>query len=478
MTNDEDCRERARQRLAAAELADVLGVPVAAVDASTGPRRAGWLAAALVLAGVFVAGGVAWLRADDAASAVQEPRRFDPVYPWYEREFPWDRHTTHVRDAAAVAALPADATALSCYPSNVEVLDAVLVRPGVRILMLLDPLRRQGGASTDRWLPTGTWRRLAAMPDLEVLILAGGALVGVEDLRELRAAPKLRSLLVGGKEQGLRLDAELASTLVELPKLSTLMLWQCELTADGVAALSGLPHLDTLLLSAVDLDLETSAALARLRGLRMLLLERKPRAVAQSAAQMRHLASLPRLQVLDLSLQRIDDDTLRALPTQLEALALPSLEGVTPEGLRSLLSLRRLRSLTFRGLTLGELGAAKAELVEKLPLEQYGVLAGTIEPEVWRALQASTTLRGLSIRLPKELRSVVEQCARLRRLERLSLLGTQDAAPEDLAALRALPHLRRVDLVADNIPAPVAMDDERLEALRTCLGPNVEVVVR
>ncbi len=86
--NDEAVQERARERLLSAEIAEVLQVELAVIDAV---ERAPWrhhgrsLAAAVVLLGIVIAGGVAWLREHDSRLA-QQPQDAPSLRDWLGRQ--------------------------------------------------------------------------------------------------------------------------------------------------------------------------------------------------------------------------------------------------------------------------------------------------------------------------------------------------------------------------------------------------------
>ena len=91
--SDDVIKERVRERLAAAELASVLGVSVGEVeDRKEKPQWARWLVAATLLLGLGVAVGSAWLRSGDGEdSEAQNRGPIDVVNPWWHahvRQFP------------------------------------------------------------------------------------------------------------------------------------------------------------------------------------------------------------------------------------------------------------------------------------------------------------------------------------------------------------------------------------------------------
>ncbi len=85
--NDRAVSEGALERMVSAELAAVLQVDLAAIDAVEAAlprRRAGWLTAATVLLGAAIACGVAWLREHDATPA-QDPQPEPSLREWLGR---------------------------------------------------------------------------------------------------------------------------------------------------------------------------------------------------------------------------------------------------------------------------------------------------------------------------------------------------------------------------------------------------------
>lgn len=468
MRNERLVQQRARDRLFAAELAEVLGAPVREeVGAAAAPQPWNWLAAALVLFGVCVASGVAWLRAREALTEAQQPRGFDAVDPWYEHEPPWDAGgRRYVGHEAELPAVPSTTTDLAVDARRPPLLAAVIERPGVRRLHLV---------RNPRELDRATWQALGRMPDLEALILQPPLQVVAADLRELRAAPKLASLTISSEGT---FDTELAAAVVELPRLAMLALHRMELNAGGIAALSGLPHLERLFLDEVALDGDAAAALATLRGLRLLhVAGAGERATALLPAQVAPLAKLPRLEVLFLQNLQLEDAALAALPAQLRSLELPLLPDVTAAGFRALRRLTQLRSLSCSVPEAADARSALVEVLGALPLEHCRVhLRGAaLDSAVWGALQRLPNLRRLDVGSRHDLADVVARSAQLRSLVRLTLRCPELPAPEVLRPLVGHPRLRRLELSLANGPIRVAA--EPIAALRAVLGPGVELVV-
>lgn len=461
MNERETAMRLARERLFSAEFAEVLAVPIARVEQPE-PRwhRGSWLAAALVLFGVFVAGGVAWLRAREVATA-QEPRGFDPVFPSYEAEYPWVRGHTVVRDLTELVALPPEVCHLQLRRNDPDLLAAVVARPGVKKVHLM-----QFGS-----LNRETWQALGAMPELEELLLEGRSPVSAEDLRELRASPRLRVLMLASLD--CVLDADLGAALVELPRLSVLILSGMNVTPAGFTALAGLPCLEELVIERMPLEDEVVAAIAGLRSLRYLCIHGPDpsQSLEFTPWQMEQLASLRRLDALLLHNWKISDAAMRKVPLQIQSLVLGA-DKVSPAGVASLARLSRLRAFCWMGATDADLEAAKLGLVRKLPLEYVDRRFGGTTPEAWSALRSASALRGLAVRYERD---TVAEVVKLTSLERLRLHCTQLPGAAELAPLTTLAKLVRLDIYVDGATQPT---DKQLAPLRAALGPKIEIGVR
>lgn len=461
MNERETAMRLARERMFSAELAEVLAVPIARVEQPE-PRwhRGSWLAAALVLFGVFVAGGVAWLRAREVTTA-QEPRAFDPVFPSYEEGFPWVRDYTLVRDLAGLVALPPEVCHIRLRGSDPDLLAAVVARPGVKKLYLAE----FGGWNRE------IWQALGAMPALEELLLEGRSSVSPENLRELRALPGLRRLMLGSLD--CVLDADLGAALVELPKLSSLMLSAINVIPAGIASLAGLPCLEELAIERMPLEDEVVAAIAGLRNLRYLCIHGPDpsQSLEFTPRQMEQLASLGRLDALLLYNWKISDAAMQKVPRQVQSLVLGQ-DRVSPAGIASLVRLSRLRAICWMGATDAGLEAAKLGLVRKLPFEYVDWRFGGTTPEAWSAFHNASALRGLAVRYERD---TVSEVVKLTNLERLRLHCTQLPGAAELAPLTALAKLVRLDVYLDGATQPT---DNQLAPLRATLGPRIEIAVR
>lgn len=470
MSNDERIRVAASERLFDVELAEALDVRLAVASShERSQRRALWLAAATVLLGVFVAAGVAWLRAREDANAAQEPAAFDAVWPAFEQWHAW----VHVVGQEALTRVADDVTSLDVQLDDLDGITAVARCVGLRHLFLTVP--SDGRA---RGLLPATWRMLGALPQLESLYLPHDLQIRAVDLRELRTAPKLASLLLGGR--AVVLDANLAAALVELQRLSRLQLFDVEVTPAGLAGLAGLPGLEVLELGRADLSPAAIAAIAKLRQLRVVtLMGGPPRggsgARAQlSAEQMQQLASLPRLAVLGLQNCAVDASALAKLPPSLQWLGLEDVDGLTVAGIESLTRLKHLRTLSLgRDQQSSELLAAQVKLVRTLSLERFDCRNGTIGAAMWEALQRQPKLRGLAMRCPDDAAPDLSPCAKLPALERLILFFPKDLSPENLAPLRDHPKLRQVIAMCNP-----RLSSQQVAELRSCLGPRIEVQVQ
>jgi hypothetical protein len=132
--SDIEMRDAAEDRLMTAELTAVMASGVGA----TGDTRRRWrqlYAAALVLLGCAVTFGVAWsVRSPDTPA---QDRPFDPVDPWYEREWPYEGLAGLVRPVRAEQAGPeVDTFAVTLRDEDSSELAAVFDRPVVRRLAL------------------------------------------------------------------------------------------------------------------------------------------------------------------------------------------------------------------------------------------------------------------------------------------------------------------------------------------------------
>ncbi|HEX6812458.1 MAG TPA: hypothetical protein VF384_12595 [Planctomycetota bacterium] len=463
--NDDAIREQAMERLLTAELAEVV--------ANERPRAlATWrpLYAALLLLGVFVAAGVAWLANDDRA-ALQEPK-FDAVDPWYEREWPWRGLFSKMLKPGRAAEAPAgvDEFVVTLREADSSDLAEVLDRPAVRKLALT---WRNDQAAPD--VDPELWQRIARRPELEVLQLAGLAMPPGR-LRELRLAPALRYvMLIEGTSP---LGDRAAQALAELPRLRAIALGAAEVDAEGLAALAGVPDLEFLLLSPRRADVRALFdTLRKLRNLRALAFECS---ATVDATALEPLSAMKHLRALDLSHVKLDDQALAALPPQLELLALPSLDGCTPEGLTTLRRLTSLRTLRLRSALSPPMRSVLAAVLGDLALERFDSLTSTPDAATWKALQALPKLRWLTFRRQGgTFEDVVAGCRACEHLEVLTLYEKSPPTPEQLAPLRDHPTLRRIEFHENDVTGiPGNISEERLAALRASVRAQIETIAR
>ncbi|MCB9876635.1 MAG: hypothetical protein H6835_03445 [Planctomycetes bacterium] len=474
--NDAMVKERARERLLSAELAEVLEIDVAAIDAvaiaSRKPHR--WLAAALVLLGIAVAGGVAWLRAHDVHEVQQ--REFDPTDPWWERGLSVMVGGDNLRSANVVAALPPESSEFTVNQylgSGPDAIDAVLARPRVETLSWI--------AGTTAYDPDA-WRRLLTHGELRRLCLGGpDAGLSASQLRELRLLPELQQL--GLVMKGIALDADVASALVELPKLRELLILGNAVLPEGLQRLDGLPHLDTLGLFGFgegDANAIVRAA-SRVRTLRALLLEGFRSPIDPDA--LASLRDLRGLIALDLSHCDLTDEHLAALPDTLQALQVSNLQGVSVTGLKQLDRMRGLRSLGVRAGLPEKLKDPLRRLVERMEVECFELGVEVPDEQLWRTLQSLPRLRRLRVHdqsigdaMPAARRDVFEQARRCDHLEVLIFRTRELPMPDELAVLRDHPTLRRVRIErSERFAAGQALTPDHLAAVRDAAGCEVEV---
>ena len=203
-------------------------------------------------------------------------------------------------------------------------------------------------------------RRLADLPQLEVLILDGKSLSDAE-LRHLRGLSQLKILEINHSPiDGSGLD------LANLRHLEELSLFQTSLNDAGAQRLEGLDQLCSLDISGTKITDQALVSLSRLKRLQSLDLSN----TALSDAGLPRLAETPRLEVLCLA------------NTQ-----------VTDAGLVWLTSLSNLRVLDLRGTKVTSDGVSllEAKMPRLQELYQFGFAAG---PQSIREMKRSRpTLR-------------------------------------------------------------------------------------
>ncbi len=467
--NQERQRRRAEERLLTAEIAEVLGVDTAAIEAvetAPLPRRGAWLAAALVCLGVVVAGGVAWLRAHDDRAAAQGA--FDPADPWWEHEARFRVPLVVVTSPEEVAALPAaeDRITVSVPAMKEATIEAVLRRAGLRQMLLV------GGAPAPCPIP---WALLTSHGALSSVGFLAVPVDGTR-LRELRTLPQLRGLTIS--HGSVRIDAATAAALAELTRLRHLNIAYDEVDAEALAQLAGLPELDTLVLGVAPgkpADLAAQfAAVARIGTLRALIVDGDFEPMEADA--LRHLRSLARLVALQITNFAIDDAGLAALPRTLQHLTLPALDSATPDGLARLTGLGSLRSLGFHHRLAEGHEAAVCMMLPKLPLACFDYPNAAPSEALWSVLAGLPLLRRLQVCVARgeDPTALFLRSLACRKLEVLFVSVPAIPSPQQLAGLREHPTLRRIVLrrYLPEVGLPTAAE---LAALRASVRAEVEV---
>jgi hypothetical protein len=214
----------------------------------------------------------------------------------------------------------------------------------------------------------------------------------------------------------------------------------------GVAALASLPALEVLDLTAADgVDDEAAALIAR-SAARLQVLTLSGSQVTDRG--MAALASLPALTTLDLTWVNGLTDAgvarLAAIRT-LERLDL-SLTGIgsDPRGFVALAALPALESLALTGV---ELSPGSVAAIARLPVLQHLSLSG-IGDAALAPLGALPSLRGLSLAGPEVTDAAMATVARLRGLTQVRLLETS-VGDAGVAALR---HLALASISLDGSP--------------------------
>lgn len=462
MSGDVEVEEAARERLFDVVLAEAVAAERASPPA---PRGRQWALVAAVLLAVLVTIGVALLKAADSRDEAQDPKTFDPLFPRIEREFHFDRLCVQVRSLERVRQLPEGElpplAALPRAPNEglpvpVDIVDALAGRRGVRSLCV----------AGDSGMPVESWRRIAAMPDLEVLTICCD--IDAACMRELRHAPRLRAL--GLEKAKFRISAELMAALLELPRLDSIALsWQ-ELPPSALAALAGLPELRSLYLEKCSTDPGWLDALAQLRTLRWLFLALGPwKNGVLTAEDLRRIGTLPRLESLSLHAVDIAAADYAALPASLQMVSLH--EPVPASVVRELLTRPKLRGLCLRCAD-PEAESTLCELLPTTKLERFGCDTGVSE-RLWDALGHLPRLRHLSFRARKDIAVDLQRVVGLKALEHVGFQASVPAA-ETLGCLRDLPQLRRVVISGVGDGTEYRAD---LVGLQQALGPKVDLIV-
>ena len=487
---DEVLRNTARERLFAAELAEVLDVPVAAVTRSERvPLRQVWLIAAAVLLGVLVTVflGVEW-RATVVAQKVEElePPQPLPILVWLE-------------NSGDIAGFPAETQSL-LYRWRKDHSDlAALER-----FQALCNLRVLGEPQAGEW-GDDVLAPLASLPELVALEVNVKALTDVH-LLALRAAPKLRYLT-------LRLDRPLCvadvRALQQLPHLRWLTLSGGSVDAEVVRSLASLPKVEVLGLGAVaGCTEEVLRELRSLHGLRRVeLRDFGPRPCAEKLGHgsnqdsvgltvvvAKALAELPLLEEVRLENCAVTAAAISALPEKLSGFAMtrcPDAGADVVLALHRFRGLRRLELDRFERSSWFPAPPVPAPLSVGPPVHDPTVEGMPEQSAVWRA--QAELLRRLPVErlryhhgLPKEVAAALPEAARLGHVELIrggaADVGPVAAAPalqnlllnscavsiEDLAPLAAAPQLAELHMRWCSLRSRAALAD---------LLPGVRIVV-
>ncbi|MEZ6036352.1 MAG: hypothetical protein R3F29_02645 [Planctomycetota bacterium] len=442
MSDDTLLREAARERLFDGALADAVRAEGGTSGATLASRRL--LHAALLLLGIAVTATLAVWHGPQQTTA-QDPEAFDPLRPRVENEWLWGERPPVASDHAQFATLLADASL------------------------------RKLSISSELELADDDWRRLGQLQALEYLRLPLSQ-CSAHGLRELRHAPNLRALHLSGTNGGGTFDLAVATTLLELPHLTCLMLVLCPLETAALRKLSGLPDLHSLYFESCTTEPTWTSALRDLRGLRWLrIIGRLPDpADTLTARQLRELSAAPQLTTLHLVRFDLDEGDLADLPPTLQFLEVRPNTPLSAAALRTLVARPDLR-----GLRLSRLSDADRELLHRaLPetrLERFST-QGTLGAELQQVLAEQSTLRRIGFEVTGSGAPDLDFCSRLQHLEQLDLSMSEIPADGlDLSALRALRHLRRVTFFGAN--ARESLTPEALGAMHDSLGPDVELVV-
>tara|TARA_R110002094_G_scaffold63403_21_gene73776 strand:+ start:15 stop:1448 length:1434 start_codon:yes stop_codon:yes gene_type:complete len=474
--SSEAIKELARERLAAAELACTLGVPVSNVEEPPEqPRRARWLVAATLLLGLGVAGGAAWMRSGEEGDDTEAQQRGpnDVVDPWWHKDFSRFNNRLIVSDGAALAN-DVDAVEVRLPGKAQSWLVGFLKKPQIRFLTLQ--------WRSDSALTAADWRAIAAMPNLECLFLAPAPELRIEHLRELRHAPKLESVWlepVWGGAPASAYGKNVVAALAELPRLRMVSFFGCKVTRDALIALAGLQNLDALMLDRVAVESDLFYLLSGLTQLRSLSISSPTHGWDPLADHLHEIKRIPRLTSLELAVAALQDSDLRSLPEQLESLRIFDASKLTAAGVSTLGQLPKLRSLAFRSSIPIALHEAVASVIETRELENFECLVQSPTPRIWQALQRSPRLAGLAIftvpHQPEFAQQLIE-CSKLPHLRDLELKLAIRPEPSDLSVLRKLKNLRVVRLTRFSI-APGWPSAEERKALEACLGPDVDIII-
>jgi len=424
--------------------------------------------AALVLLGVFVAGGVAWLRNDEDAAQVQEPERLIPP------DLP---PSLIAQSAAALARIAADVTSLHCM-YEVPASDYQLLERFVA----LRRLAITGPAVTSPW-PADVFAPFTAMPALTVLELPLQPAMTPEHLRSLAKVPQLQFLTLHLNRPLLAKDV---AALQALPNVRSLSLMGGSLDAHAVRAMSLLPALESLTLARIggctEPVLRELRTVHRLRRMRLYGIGETSRAsrlgspgvagAGLSVAVAKALGELPLLDEVSIEQCSLSAEAVTLLPERLRGFALTRCPDAGADVVEALLRFRGLRRLEldrferrwwitstaarptprvgppeFDAATAGmpdqePIWRAQAELLRKLPVQRLRYWSA-LPAEVAEALPAAASLAEIELVWcgPAE----IEAVAKVQKLRRLRLESCRFTV-EDVRPLTAVRSLAQLDL--------------------------------
>lgn len=472
--NEDLAREHARERLAAAELATVLEVPVArVVGRSQRPGHLRLLVAASVLLGIGVVGASAWLQFSDDRAQAQDRGPVDVVRPWWQQDLPFF-NVARVRTDSDVAALSSDVRTVAVTATK-EIRgwwNELLAKRHVRSLFV-------SMAEPDA-LQRADWSSLAEAPQLESLWLESKVELSPDHIYELRHAKNLRAVGIVGNprhQSAPVLTRAVTKSLVALPQLRFLGIVG-EPEGGALELLSGLPNLDTLLLEGCTFSEATIAAVSRIAQLRTLEMTLGRGSRRTSATQLRNLARMRHLRSLGMGGFDLYDEDLARLPRQLESLSFSSLHNVTSKGLRALAKLEHLRALSFRSSLPYKLEDSLAGMLEAFGLESFALTTSHPSSKLWPALIRSPVLRGFTMSCSTGFGKQLQNCAKLRHLEHLVLKVDWVPDAQEFEPLRQLPNLKTVVVEMRRELSGAAPKASPHQASPNCLGPEVKVDFR
>ncbi len=284
-----------------------------------------------------------------------------------------------------------------------------------------------------------------------------------------------------------------------LQNVAALNLWNAHVTDVGLASLAGLGQTRVLNLSATRI---TDAGLKHLRGLTSLeVLGLADTAISGSG--LRHLEALRNLHALDLAETEITDDALQNLKftPNLEVLRLAG-SSISEDGFVYLAALHKLRWLDLSTTAIMDTELAKLQRVSALDtlvlrncpvhgsgftelrslpaLQAIDLRSDEIDHEGFVALAALPHLHRLDLLGMSLERDDWASLAKAPELREISIAVGKPFTNEELAAIRSLPQLKKLNIafvrlltaqVSDSNPDRAAI----LTALRTSLA-GVQVI--